>query len=174
MRKRELRRLTQEGDDAAAAFVQANLRLVVFIAKKYQGIDLPLLDLVQEGNLGLIHAVHKFDWRRGFKFSTYATWWIRQGITRGIADASRTIQLPLHAGDLLDRVTNHRSDLEGHLVAPHAWASWLPVSEWRREDHREFSATPPGRCPSPSRWGRTAIATLGTSWRTDPRSLPST
>ena len=115
VRKRELRRLTREGDDAATAFVQANLRLVVFIAKKYQGTDLPLLDLVQEGNLGLIHAVQKFDWRRGFKFSTYATWWIRQGITRGIADTSRTIRLPLHAGDLLSRVTNHRSDLEGHL-----------------------------------------------------------
>ncbi len=115
VRKRELRRLTREGDDAATAFVQANLRLVVFIAKKYQGADLPLLDLVQEGNLGLIHAVHKFDWRRGFKFSTYATWWIRQAITRGIADTSRTIRLPLHAGDLLSRVTNHRGDLEGQL-----------------------------------------------------------
>jgi RNA polymerase sigma factor (sigma-70 family) len=114
-RRRELRRLTRDGDDAAKAFVQANLRLVVFIAKKYQGADLPLLDLVQEGNLGLIHAVHKFDWRRGFKFSTYATWWIRQAITRGIADTSRTIRLPLHAGDLLSRVTNHRSDLEGQL-----------------------------------------------------------
>ena len=67
VRKRELRRLTREGDDAATAFVQANLRLVVFIAKKYQGADLPLLDLVQEGNLGLIHAVHKFDWRRGLQ-----------------------------------------------------------------------------------------------------------
>ena len=85
-RKRELRRLSREGDEAAKTFVQANLRLVVFIAKKYQAADLPLLDLVQEGNLGLIHAVHKFDWRKGFKFSTYATWWIRQAITRGIAD----------------------------------------------------------------------------------------
>jgi RNA polymerase sigma factor (sigma-70 family) len=115
VRKRELRRLTREGDEAATAFVQANLRLVVFIAKKYQRTDLPLLDLVQEGNLGLIHAVQKFDGRRGFRFSTYATWWIRQAITRGIANTSRTIRLPLHAGDLLNRVTNHRGDLEVQL-----------------------------------------------------------
>ena len=76
---------------------------------------MPLLDLVQEGNLGLIHAVQKFDGRRGFRFSTYATWWIRQAITRGIANTSRTIRLPLHAGDLLSRVTNHRGDLEVQL-----------------------------------------------------------
>ncbi len=114
-RKRELRRHVRNGDDAAETFVKANLRLVVSIAKKYQAAELPLLDLVQEGNLGLMHAVEKFDWRKGFKFSTYATWWIRQAITRGIANTGRTVRLPVHAGDLLTRVTKARGRLEGQL-----------------------------------------------------------
>ena len=113
--KRELRRLTRDGDQAAETFVSANLRLVVSIAKRYQAAELQLLDLVQEGNLGLIHAVEKFDWRRGFKFSTYASWWIRQAITRGIANTSRTIRLPLDASDLLTRLAEARGRLEGQV-----------------------------------------------------------
>jgi RNA polymerase sigma factor (sigma-70 family) len=114
-RQRELRRVVRQADDAADTFVKANLRLVVSIAKRYQGSEQPLLDLVQEGNLGLIHAVEKFDWRKGFKFSTYATWWIRQAVTRGIANTGRTVRLPVHAGDLLNRVAKTRARLEGKL-----------------------------------------------------------
>ena len=104
------------GDAAVETFINGNLRLVVSIAKRYQGADLPLLDLIQEGNLGLMHAVEKFDWRKGFKFSTYATWWIRQAITRGIANGSRTIRLPVHAGDLLNQVAKARARLEANSV----------------------------------------------------------
>jgi RNA polymerase sigma factor (sigma-70 family) len=113
--RRELRRRVRDGDAARRAFVEANLRLVVSIAKRYPTSGLSFLDLVQEGNLGLLRAVDKFEWRKGFKFSTYATWWIRQAIQRGIFNAARTVRLPVHAGDHIVRARDARARLEVEL-----------------------------------------------------------
>jgi RNA polymerase sigma factor (sigma-70 family) len=102
------RQAVRKAEAARQRFIMANLRLVVSVARKYQGQGLPLLDLIQEGNIGLMRAVELFDWRRGFKFSTYATWWIRQGITRAIADRSRSIRLPVHIHDRLRKLNRTR------------------------------------------------------------------
>ena len=103
--RRKLKVVANDGRDAKTQFIQSNLRLVVSIAKRYQSSGLPLLDLVQEGNLGLIRAVEKFDYAKGFKFSTYATWWIRQAIGRAIADKSRTIRVPVHVVEVVAQIT---------------------------------------------------------------------
>ncbi|UED85821.1 sigma-70 family RNA polymerase sigma factor [Streptomyces profundus] len=100
----ELAALAAEGDRAKDSFIRSNLRLVVAVARRYPRSGLPLLDLIQEGNAGLVRAVEKFDYTKGFKFSTYATWWIRQAITRSIADQSRTIRLPVHLVEELGRI----------------------------------------------------------------------
>ncbi|PNR97526.1 RNA polymerase primary sigma factor [Petrotoga olearia] len=104
-RERQLARRAQKGDQKARdELIKANLRLVISIAKRYTGRGLTFLDLIQEGNIGLIKAVDKFDWRKGFKFSTYATWWIRQAITRSIADQARTIRIPVHLVETINRM----------------------------------------------------------------------
>ncbi|MCX6081136.1 MAG: sigma-70 family RNA polymerase sigma factor [Chloroflexi bacterium] len=146
-RRGELELMVASGQDARDHLIKANTRLVVSIAKRYIGHGIALLDLIQEGNLGLMKAVGKYDYKRGFRFSTYATWWIRQTITRSIADFSRTIRLPVHMADRIRQVykTNHEleqklgrvpttDELAGELhltVKKVQWilkVSWLPLS----------------------------------------------
>ncbi|NDK89423.1 sigma-70 family RNA polymerase sigma factor [Gordonia desulfuricans] len=115
VKKRDLAVVIREGEAARAHLLEANLRLVVSLAKRYTGRGMPLLDLIQEGNLGLIRAMEKFDYAKGFKFSTYATWWIRQAITRGMADQSRTIRLPVHLVEQVNKIARIKRELHQQL-----------------------------------------------------------
>src|SRR5271156_2933 len=114
-RKRHLAIVVRDGQAARSHLLEANLRLVVSLAKRYTGRGMPLLDLIQEGNLGLIRAVEKFDYTKGFKFSTYATWWIRQAISRAMADQSRTIRLPVHLVEQVNKLQRIRRELNQAL-----------------------------------------------------------
>lgn len=129
-KRAELERLVEEGLAAREHLIKANTRLVVSIAKKYMGRGVPFLDLIQEGNLGLMKAVEKFDYNRGYRFSTYATWWIRQTITRAIADQGRTIRVPVHMSDRIRRLYSTARDLEqeqGRRPTPEEIAEELDI-----------------------------------------------
>jgi RNA polymerase sigma factor (sigma-70 family) len=129
--REELERLVVEGGRAKDLFIRANLRLVVSIARRYVRSGMPMLDLIQEGNTGLVRAVEKFDYERGYKFSTYATWWIRQAISRAIAQQERTVRLPVHLVEDVNRMRNVTRQLVRELGAdpePHQVAAALGVT----------------------------------------------
>ena len=142
----ELAMRVVEGDEAAKErLINANLRLVVSIAKKYVGRGMLLLDLIQEGNLGLMKACEKFDYTKGFKFSTYATWWIRQAVTRALADQARTIRVPVHMVETINRVSRMRRQLTVELgkdPTPKEIAERLDMTEEKVNDVLQFSMEP--------------------------------
>jgi RNA polymerase primary sigma factor len=137
--ERELARRKDEGDEAAKRqLIESNLRLVMAITRNYTKANVPLLDLIQEGNLGLIRAVEKFDYRLGYKLSTYATWWIRQAITRALADQGRTIRLPVHVADQVRRLLRARRQLAQKLNREPTLAELAKETQQTEERVREL------------------------------------
>ncbi len=144
-RRIDLKMIVRDGGRARNHLLVANLRLVVSLAKRYTGRGMPLLDLIQEGNLGLIRAVEKFDYTKGFKFSTYATWWIRQAISRGMADQSRTIRLPVHLVEQVNKLSRLKRELHQQLGRDATMAELAEESESRAAHsptNRRATATP--------------------------------
>ncbi|MDT0441797.1 sigma-70 family RNA polymerase sigma factor [Streptomyces johnsoniae] len=143
--REELEAIVAAGERAKDAFIRANLRLVVAVARRYPRSGLPLLDLIQEGNAGLVRAVEKFDYSKGFKFSTYATWWIRQAITRSIADQSRTIRLPVHLVEELGRIRRVQREFNrehGREPEPSEMAAELGSTPERIQDVLDWARDP--------------------------------
>ncbi|MDH6134060.1 RNA polymerase sigma factor (sigma-70 family) [Kitasatospora sp. MAA4] len=143
--REELETIAADAERAKDVFIRSNLRLVVAVARRYPRSGLPLLDLIQEGNAGLVRAVEKFDYAKGFKFSTYATWWIRQAITRSIADQSRTIRLPVHLVEELGRirrVQREKSKELGREADPSEVAAELDTTEARVKDVLDWARDP--------------------------------
>jgi len=144
-KRRELETLVEDGRQAREHLIRANSRLVISVAKRYIGRGVPFLDLIQEGNIGLIRAANKFNYRLGHKFSTYATWWIRQAVTRAIADQSRTIRVPVHMGDQINRLlrTSHRLTQElGREPTPEELARALDIPPRKVEQMLEVARRP--------------------------------
>ncbi len=144
-RRAELQRIVEEGRAAREHLIRANSRLVISVAKKYIGRGVPFLDLIQEGNIGLIRAANKFNYRLGHKFSTYATWWIRQAVTRAIADQSRTIRVPVHMGDQINKLlrTSHRLTQElGREPTPEELAKAMDIPTRKAEEMLSVARRP--------------------------------
>ena len=164
----------KDGQAAQEHLIKANSRLVVSVAKKYVGRGVPFLDLIQEGNIGLIRAVKKFDYRRGYKFSTYATWWIRQAVTRAIADQGRTIRVPVHMYEQINRLTRTTPPVGAGVGArPDDRGDCRSAWACRRARSNRSSACRSDHCPWKCRWAKRKTATWAISSRMPTRRQPN-